>query len=217
MKAQSLFATLKKKYQRKKKNLHDCNRFGTPSDLAAKARKAYQSYFFLTWLDDFYEIRSGRSSIPAESTDARQDLPNEELSEEAKEVTKMEIFYDEDENADTDDESQPVSKTSKQGKATEMDQITQQETLIDNTIELSQIKEISHKIPDRTDDKEELFARSVSADLRDLPPFERMMAKNEIQNILFKYEMYAYKKQNPAYDMPEVVPQPNLNLTDRVL
>ena len=32
---------------------------------------------------------------------------------------------------------------------------------------------------------EDLFCKSLAADLKELPPYERCMAKNEMRNILF--------------------------------
>ena len=64
-------------------------------------------------------------------------------------------------------------------------------------MEMSLIRDLSTQVsqPVHLDDNEHLFGRSISADLRDLPHFERMMAKNEIRNVLFKYQVCPYKNK----------------------
>ena len=67
---------------------------------------------------------------------------------------------------------------------------------------MSLIRDLSTQVskPVHLDDNEDLFGRSISADLRDLPHFERMMAKNEIS---------AYNKQNPRQGFMAQVPLPS--------
>ena len=118
MKAQSPFTTLKKKYQRKKKDLKDSSRSGSSSDVASKAQKAFQTYIFLSWLDDFLQIRQGRNNLSAHTTDD-QEFSNE-LNEESVEETTGN--FEEEENDYTDyqyNESQsavPVVKKSRIAK-----------------------------------------------------------------------------------------------------
>ena len=83
---QSLFTTLKKKYQRKKKDLKDSNRSGSSSDVASKVQKDFQTYIFLSWLADFLQIRQGRSNLPAHTTDD-QEFSNELNEESVEEAT----------------------------------------------------------------------------------------------------------------------------------
>ena len=181
MKAQSLFTTLKKKYQRKKKDLKDSNRSGSSSYVASKAQKAFQTYIFFSWLDDFLQIRQGRNNLPAHTTDD-QEFSNELNEEFVEEATGN---FEEEENDYTNyqyNESQsavPVVKKSKKAKmGTEKKKNLPQETLMDN-MEMSLIRDLSTQVsqPVHLDDNEHLFGRSISADLRDLPHFERMMAK----------------------------------------
>ena len=213
MNAQSLFTTLKKKYQRKKKDLKDSNRPGSSSDVASKAQKAFQTYIFLSWLDDFLQIRQGRNNLPAHTT-SDQEFSNELNEESVEEATGN---FEEEENDYTDyqyNESQsavPVVKKSKKAKmGTEKKKNLPQETLMVN-MEMSLIRDLSTQVsqPVHLDDNEDLFGRSISAGLRDLPDFERMMAKNEIRNVLFKYLVSAYNKQNPRQGFMAQVPLPS--------
>ena len=90
-------------------------------------------------------------------------------------------------------------------------------------MEISLIRDLSTQVsqPVHLDDNEDLFGRSISVDLRDLPHFERIMAKNEIRNVLFKYQVSAYNKQNPRQGFMAQVPLPsqsnlmNLNFAAR--
>ena len=125
--------------------------------------------------------------------------------------------FEEEENDYTDyqyNESQsavPVVKMSKKAKmGTEKKKILSQETLMDN-MEMSLIRDLRTQAsqPVHLDDNEDLFGRSISADLRDLPHFERMMAKNEIRNVLLKYQVSAYNKQNPRQGFMAQVPLPS--------
>jgi len=45
-------------------------------------------------------------------------------------------------------------------------------------------------------DAEDRFVATVADDLRQLPQLERLMAKNEIKNTLFKYQMMVLQNQN---------------------
>lgn len=48
----------------------------------------------------------------------------------------------------------------------------------------------------KVDNAEDRFVATVADDLRELPQLERIMAKNEIKNVLFKYQMQALEKRN---------------------
>ena len=63
-KAKYLFLNLKKKYIRKSKELKDSNKFCTSADAVTKAEKAFRSYGFLSWLDEFTQVRERRSNLP---------------------------------------------------------------------------------------------------------------------------------------------------------
>ena len=75
LKAQSLFATLKKKYARKKKDRKAADVSGTSTEAVSKAQKALQPYEFLKWLDGFMQTCQGRSNLPIK----RQSTEEEEL------------------------------------------------------------------------------------------------------------------------------------------
>ena len=85
LKAQTLFVTLKKKYLRKKKDLKSARKSGNSTDVMLNAEKAFGSYKFLSWLDDFIESRRGRSNLLQiqlpRSIDSLNQFPNNESYE----------------------------------------------------------------------------------------------------------------------------------------
>ena len=89
-KAQYLFLNLKKKYLRKRKELKDSNKSGTSADAVTKAEKAFRLHAFLSWLDEFTQVREGRSNLPSQ----KSNTPSAEDGEE--ELEKKEENADED-------------------------------------------------------------------------------------------------------------------------
>ncbi len=67
-------------------------------------------------------------------------------------------------------------------------------------MELSVLKSIKNdiceknkaKLVEKEDDAEDCFAKSIAHDLRGLGQREKCMAKNEIRNIIFKYQMSTF-------------------------
>ena len=189
--------------------MKDSNRSGTSTEAASKAQRAFQSYAFLSWLDDFMQIRQGKNNLSTQEND--QDV--NDINEGGLGETSIE----DDDHGDTDTEPIPTVKNSKRARPSK--QKKPQETLMDN-MEMSLIrdlsKEISQKKTERVDDKEDLFAKSIAADLKDMPPFERMNAKNEIRNILFKYQMAAFSKQVPVFPHQARTPQTQGNVVNPI-
>ena len=50
---------------------------------------------------------------------------------------------------------------------------------------------------------EELFCSSLAAKLKDLPEYERCVAKNELRNVIFKYQMMVLNRQNQVPNYTE--------------
>ena len=80
----------KKRYLRKRKELKDSNKSGTSADAVTKVEKVFRPYAFLSWLDEFTQVREGRSNLPSR----KSNTPSAEDGEE--ELEKNE------ENADDD-------------------------------------------------------------------------------------------------------------------
>ena len=70
-------------------------------------------------------------------------------------------------------------------------------------MEFSLIKNLNERVSNKRkaeetkeESKEDLFCRSLAADLKDLPCYERCLARNEIRNVIFKYQMSVMNKQH---------------------
>ena len=50
---------------------------------------------------------------------------------------------------------------------------------------------------------EELFCCSLAAELKELLEYERCMAKNELRNVIFKYQMMVLNRQNQVPNYTE--------------
>lgn len=91
--AQSLFGNLKKKYLRKRKEVKDANKSGTSTGVVARAEKVSHPYLFLSWLDEYVQMREGRNNLPVPTrlinpkNDAEEDVFNDDGSTVADDVT----------------------------------------------------------------------------------------------------------------------------------
>ena len=101
-KAQYLFLNLKKKYYRKHKENFNS---GTSADAVTKAEKAFRLYAFLSWLDEFTQVREGRSNLlsrksntlSAEDGDEEQEKKEENADDDSiqtEDSTLAEVFDD---------------------------------------------------------------------------------------------------------------------------
>ena len=76
--------------------------------------------------------------------------------------------------------------------------------LRDNIIERK--KSQNGSLNRKDDDTDDLFCKTLTVDLRSLTEHSNCLAKHEIRNILFKYQMEELKKkqQRPNLTLPEV-------------
>ena len=218
MKVQSMFITLKRKYLRKKRDLKDVNKSGTSTEVVLKAQKAFRQYEFMKWLDDYVASRQGKNNLPSRGANVEEDENGERddtglfededsstISSEKTTVipTNEDDLEDRVEEFDNEPTSKQVSKTYVKSAKKKRPVIkgTAKENLIDD-MELSLIKDLNdsrkkkRKIED--ENKEELYCKSLAADLKDLPPFERLNAKKEIRDVVHKYQMAVMYKQQPS-------------------
>ena len=61
------------------------------------------------------------------------------------------------------------------------------------------IAEKRRKVSQKEDDAEDLFCKALASELKELPKIAKYMAKNEIRNVIFKYQMSAMKNQNEGF------------------
>ena len=247
---------LKKKYLRKKRDLKEANRSGTSCSALAKAEKAFKQYEFLIWLDEFVQLREGRSKLKVEvdknngktskiqeklrEDDERENDLSEQSegeSEQGDEDASMEynelLMVEENQDKSFEVEEQtlqvePPKKKSfqketqasvkknintpnlaskKENKIKKSIQGTARETLLEE-LELSLISKISTRSREREKknnnkksqlDNEDAFCHALAMDLKQLPYFERCMAKNELRNVIYKHQMASMERNMQPY------------------
>ena len=211
-KAQLLFSNLKKKYLRKKREVKEASRSGTSSGMVSKVEKALQQYEFMRWLDGFVQAREGRSYLPtrvveSEETEAEKLQISNENGNENSNFINDENEEDLPEEMIENSEEIPIQpKPSKQQKvANDLSEVKKKRNAMSSAakealngeIQMSILNTIqerfkkrderkSHVIPEDSDD---IFCKSLALDLKGLPHYEKCMAKQEIRNVLFKYQM----------------------------
>ena len=65
----------------------------------------------------------------------------------------------------------------------------------------------------KQENEEELFGRTLAFELKQLPQYEKMMAKHELRSVMFKYQMMAIQK-NMGNEIHSA--QSNVNYTNFV-
>lgn len=201
-----MFITLKKKYQRKKRDLEKSSGAGTSTESAAKAQKAFSQYEFMHWLDDFFSTRQGKSKLPLrdqfKEDENTQSLHNEENLEIPPDVTPTSI---EEEREDTESDFTPNTEKAskcawktvqKSGNKWQSTKRARRNKLLDDT-ECS-LTDSRKKRKTDEENADNLFCKSLAADLKEMPLYERLNAKNEIRSIVFKYQMSVLAGQSSS-------------------
>ena len=215
-----LVCNAKEKYARKKKDRKAADVSGTSTEAVSKAQKALQPYEFLKWLDGFMQTRQGRSNLPIK----RQSTEEEKLPfdyEEFSELSPAMVTTSEGDPFDaapdiTEQDEQPPTVVKKSANTAAGNTINNtgkkkragikgsaRESLMED-MEFSLIRTLQDKVSNKRkadedtikeESNEDLFCKSLAADLKELPPYEKCIAKNEIRNIFCKYQMSAMNKQ----------------------
>ena len=201
-----MFITLKKKYQRKKRDLEKSSGAGTSTESVAKAQKAFSQYEFMHWLDDFFSTRQGKSKLPLrdqfKEDENTQSLHNEENLEIPPDVTPTSI---EEEREDTEPDFTPNTEKAskcawktvqKSGNKWQSTKRARRNKLLDDT-ECS-LTDSRKKRKTDEENADNLFCKSLAADLKEMPLYERLNAKNEIRSIVFKYQMSVLAGQSSS-------------------
>ena len=202
--AETLFKTLRKKYQRKKNNLKTVNKSGNSADVVVQAEKALNSYKFLSWLDEFIQVRQGRSNLPRSQIYA--DSPGSAVNEIETWERDEDLESENNENIEKDGENENESKKSrpinnKKRKLSDTARgslLEEMEYSVCSDIKsLIKVKKESSK-QEVVEDSEDLFCKTIASELKALPPYEKIMAKHEIRNVISKFEMMAMSKKMTA-------------------
>lgn len=199
-KAQAMFLTLKRKYQRKKRELKESNKSGTSAESVSKAEKAFRPYLFLNWLDEFFAPRLGKTNLPSNDLELDEEWCGErgecEENEEEEETQENDGNYTD--NVPTSSKKRKSSDAKKKRQPMGIKGSARENLLED--MEFSLIKDLNEKVSKKGkaedhETTEDLFCKSLAADLKMLPVYERFIARNEIRGVMFKLQMSVLTKQ----------------------
>ena len=185
-----------------------------------KAEKAFDSYKFLSWLDDFIQSRQGRSNLPQiqlpRSIDSLNRFPDNESCERGEQTP-------ESENGDQDfgkSEEIECNKKPTENRKRKLTESSRSALLED--MEFSVCSDIRDMVKLRNEkswpvlkeeSEEELFDRTLAFELKQLPQYEKVMAKHELRSVMFKCQMMAIQK-NMGNEIHS--PQSNVNYANFV-
>ena len=185
---------MKKKYLRKRKELKDAKKSGTSADVVEKAERLFKPYSFLSWLDNYVQAREGRTNIPRNGA-------QEEVEIDAMATAENRPEEEEVEEQSLIEEPPKLSRKMAGKKRPQMSQSSKDAHM--NEMEFSLMNSLRETIAERRkqtsqkeDDADDLFCRTLASELKELPNMAKCMAKNEIRNVIFKYQMSVMRNQN---------------------
>ena len=214
--------------------MKDVSRSGTSSGVVTKAEKSLGQYNFLKWLDDFTQARQGRSNLPSKNVDSQNEnfsFTEGDSLDDAFDVVSASSEHGVDSHGDENEiiTENSSRKQAKKLSATEMVSnkrpgIKGSAKEIIDDMEFSLISKLNEQISEKRKDNEEVFCKSLALDLRDLPPYERCIAKQEMRNVIFKHQMSVMSRQmhqnipqnsvfeqqdaSPIFSSPPITPKP---------
>lgn len=210
---------------RKKKDFKEANRSGTSTKALEKTEKALDQYKFFNWMDGFIQPRDGRTNIKSTAdTNDRTEKENEEpiMSQNREEdendyqcdqppSQREERASDSDKEPPTEDPLPENEAPSKPKKGKKRIQGAAKDTLLEE-MEFSLISKMNARMSEREKrqregknnkkelDSEDVFCQGLAMDLKQLPMYERCMAKNEMRNVLYKYQIAHMERQMRPYN-----------------
>ena len=218
--AKSAFENLKKNYTKKQSNLRNSKNCGTLREAVEKAESELWQWCFLRWLDDFMQPQASWSSFHVNCSQQSQQSqqPIEEINNFLDDEEEDD-FMEDDENDEFDkpEDNFQISQVIMKDTASERQKWVNVQTKIKQPIakkklaamkesELEQqkltfLKSVKKRMESRDkrkkiDDPEDRFLATIIDDRRQLPYWERLLAKNEINDTLFRYQLQILDKQN---------------------
>ncbi len=90
-----MFSNLKKRYLKKRSELKQSKKSWTSLDAVSKAEKNFHQYNFLSWLDEFIQIRPGRTNLQRSHDSSLNDCDIEaDIENTADEQSHIEVEGD---------------------------------------------------------------------------------------------------------------------------
>ena len=150
-------------------------------------------------------MRVGKTNIPTKacSDDVDQNINVSSSTTDSSQFEEREEEEEEGVNAETNKTENLVVnyRTSAKKTRPELKGASRQALLDD--MEFSLLKSLNDRIwnkrkPDdaEVNDPDEIFCKSLAVDLKELPPYEKCMAKNEMRMVLYKYQMSLLSRQH---------------------
>ena len=192
--AKFCFEKLKKRHNKKQNNVKNTTR--AAKDDVQKFEVELQKYAFMSWLDKYVATRKSKTNVPdnfgIEEDDSGLRRCSEESSEDDASVSsKNSNRFSANSYRTVDVSMGRMTTNPSYGKrkriATENDEEKEQITSLVRNLN-DRLSQRGNSIPFGN---ECYFAISLAGDLRSLPPRAWCLAKNEIQNIIFKHQMSA--------------------------
>ena len=193
---------MKKLFSKKKNELKKANKSGNSREAVEKAEQGFKALTFLSWLDKHLQLRETKSNFPK--------LPVIETNgasfEQSAPSNHSTDGYNSSENDEEDGSEKYCEVEENQGDSPGSSSFSRKRDLIphkplgqkrkqlktndDETLEIMrEIRERFNHRKNHQTDAEDRFAASLADDLRSLPEKEKFMAKLEIRNVIYKFQM----------------------------
>ena len=213
--AKTSFENLKKNYTKKRSNFRNSKKSGTSRDAVEKAEREFNQLSFMVWLDEFIRPRNSKSSFDdGNDSECLDNVGNYTFNDDDEDYVREAESQQEDDSyvmspAVTNDVSANVSadrpKTNIQQAVKNIQSLKRRNAETKETEmekeKLSFLKTINQRMETRDrkqkcEDPEDRYVSTIADKLRELPYRERLMAKHEMESILFKYQMQVLDKRN---------------------
>lgn len=202
--AEKAFKNLRNRYSRDKKKLQGAKVSGTDTKSVNEVKSETSDMFaYLAWLDDYIKPRRSSSNMVASASDECSNIDEDEDTDHKTDVS-----------LDSDCISEPAAIKSKTTGRTKNIKRSKREDFESAGIEL--IKSIGNKIDQKKEtekdkDEETIFSELIGTQLKKMPMHDRLMAKMEINQTMYKFMMKnASEYSCPNFEGP-IATMPPLN------
>ena len=214
--AKRLFANLKKRLNKRRNDLRRAERSGTPNSAVSLAEARLVPYQFLAWLQPFIQTRTTIKTLrvvkslkhPIPLTSAAP--PHEEEVSVNNDVKDKEIVFSNDSdcvclytspNADRTTQTKGVKRKSPNdsdtSEETQKAKWQNNRPILDN-IEVRSLQRTERVIENSKEEEKDscdIFGMLVAVELKKLTNYNKMVAKQQIQNLIFQLQMNQEQKE----------------------
>ena len=173
--------------------MKDARKLDISAAAVEKAERSLVPYQFLDWLDSFIQERQGRKTlVQCHKNEDNFDIISLDTQEEGFNHNDMEDTRKHN-NLDKDEHSakkRPYIIAPNKKTYINCTGFLPQKSLKENKAEKRKVAS------EEDDDADEMFCKLLLMELKGLPPIERCMAKNEIRNTVFNYQMASLRQEN---------------------